>query len=149
VAQLRSPGTFEDDVLASPAVQRQVQELADDVAEEARALTRLRAYDEGELLGAIEVLPNGYGRIVRMGVPPRGKPKPIWIEHGTGVYGPRRKPIVPKKAGGRLVFKVNGPGGETTVFAKSVKGRPASHIMRDAGAAVATRRGLPWRPSNL
>lgn len=49
-----------------------------------------------------------------------------YVLHGTGIYGPKKRPITPKKAKA-LVFKVKGK----TVFAKSVKGqKPDDYVGR-------------------
>lgn len=48
-------------------------------------------------------------------------------EEGTGIYGPRKQPITPKK-GKYLVFKVGG----RTIFAKSVKGVRPKRYFRGA-----------------
>jgi hypothetical protein len=68
-----------------------------------------------------------------------------WVERGTGVYGPRHRPIVPVKAkvlawrtapaGGslRLTGSSRVKGGKQTAgwaFAKSVRGRPATPYLR-------------------
>jgi phage gpG-like protein len=49
----------------------------------------------------------------------------IFHQEGTGIHGPRKKPIKPKKKGGVLAFK--GPSG--TIFAKSVKGAPKRRML--------------------
>lgn len=51
-----------------------------------------------------------------------------FVHEGTGIYGPRRAPIVPRNPGGVLVFKVAGK----TVFARSVKGMPGRPFLRAA-----------------
>jgi hypothetical protein len=49
-----------------------------------------------------------------------------YLETGTGIYGPEKRPIRPKSPGGTLHFWA---GGEQ-VFAKSVKGMPAQPVIR-------------------
>ena len=73
-----------------------------------------------------------------------------WVEKGTGIFGPRKRPITPKN-GRALKFT---PGGANTrltgrsrikagakqageVFARSVKGRPATPFWEPAIKSVA------------
>lgn len=76
-----------------------------------------------------------------------------YVEKGTGIYGPNRRPIVPKRA--RVLAWRTGAvtlGGGSRVkggveqagwaFAKSVRGRPATPFMEPAAKAVAQRNGL-------
>lgn len=51
-----------------------------------------------------------------------------FVHEGTGIYGSRRAPIVPKTPGGVLTFKVGGK----RVFARSVKGSPGRPFLRRA-----------------
>lgn len=62
----------------------------------------------------------------------------MWVHNGTGIYGPRKTPIVPKN-GKFLVFtprKSNGAFVRTrdrrVVFARSVKGMKGVPFLRDA-----------------
>lgn len=50
-------------------------------------------------------------------------------EYGTGIYGPKRRPIRPVRAK-RLVFIPK--GGNELVFAKQVRGVKAKHFMKKA-----------------
>lgn len=54
----------------------------------------------------------------------------VYHELGTGIYGPKKRPIVPVKAKA-LRFKVNGK----EVFARSVKGIKKNPVISDAVAA--------------
>lgn len=56
----------------------------------------------------------------------------LWVENGTGIYGPHNTPIVPVVAK-RLVFT---PRGGSTVFARSVRGRPATPFLAPALSAL-------------
>jgi len=58
-----------------------------------------------------------------------------FLEIGTGIYGPKKKPIVPKRAK-MLAWK--GPGGVWR-FARSVKGRRPTPYFRPAFEAVKGR----------
>jgi len=53
-----------------------------------------------------------------------------WVEFGTGIFGPRGEPIVPKGRGKNavMVFEANGK----TVFAKMILGQPPQPFMRGA-----------------
>lgn len=76
-----------------------------------------------------------------------------YVEKGTGIYGPRKRPIVPRRAkvlawrtgavtlSGRSRVK----GGQELAgwaFAKSVRGRPATPFMAPAAEEVARNSGL-------
>lgn len=134
----------EAQVLALPSVVDAVDEIAHDVRAEAQYLAYHRAYDKGTYTSLIQLLPRG-GVLERRRVVATDR-KSKWLEEGTGIYGPERKPIKPKR-GKYLVFTVptgrtaSGRRGEATVFARSVRGRPASWVMRDAAMHVAEARG--------
>jgi len=49
----------------------------------------------------------------------------IYLEYGTGIYGPLKRPITPKTAKA-LKFKIGGK----TVFAKSIKGMTPQPFIR-------------------
>jgi hypothetical protein len=53
----------------------------------------------------------------------------VWVHDGTGIYGPRRTPITPKRAR-VLVFRPK--GGVRKVFVKSVKGMRPNRFLADA-----------------
>lgn len=142
-----SDAEFIERVTALPGVQRALDDVANELADEARDITRRDAYDEGELIQGIDVLPGDTiaERRIRMTAPGSRPAKlPVWVHQGTGVYGPRRTPIVPTKA---KVLRFKPKGSDEVVYARSVKGRPATPVMRDAGVAVAARLRLRWHPS--
>lgn len=70
-----------------------------------------------------------------------------YVEEGTGLYGPRRRKIVPKRAkmlswvaGGS---RVTGRGkGAARIFAKSVRGRKATPYLVPGVQRAASRAGL-------
>lgn len=55
----------------------------------------------------------------------------IYIHGGTGIYGPRKTPIRPKRAKA-LRFRINGQ----VIFAKSVKGMRKNQFLKDALPAM-------------
>lgn len=58
----------------------------------------------------------------------------MYQHEGTGIYGPRARPIVPKNARAlRFIPK----GSSTYVFAKSVRGTPPTFFLRRALVAAA------------
>lgn len=63
--------------------------------------------------------------IVRIG---SGVKHARWVHDGTGIYGPRRRKITPKRSR-VLVFEVR--GGDL-VFARSVKGMKKNEFLKDA-----------------
>jgi len=71
----------------------------------------------------------------------KGAPYPLYVHEGTGIFGATKKPIVPKKKGGWLVFPVESGGveakkgkykGKMVVFARSVKGKKARPFFKKA-----------------
>lgn len=66
-------------------------------------------------------------------------PYRVWVNEGTGIYGPRRAPIVPKKA--KALSWIGGGG---RVFARSTRGMPgiryaehtAQHVERPVAEAL-------------
>lgn len=146
----------ERQVLALPKVRERTTEIARQVQTEARTIAARRALEDGtyaNLIQAEEADPvTGVARVVA-----RDR-KSTWLEEGTGIYGPEGRPIKPKR-GRFLVFEVKAKAGGAPpvlrtgagslvgrrepakpgelVFAKQVRGRPASWVMRDAAAAVA------------
>lgn len=146
---------IERHVLSLPPVADGCERIAREVQREAVALAYERAHDKGEFAAGIRVEPS-FGAGARVVATDR---KSTWLEEGTGIYGPRRTPIRPKRAK-FLVFRVDrewqGGGSPTEgfgltktqgrlIFAKQVRGREASWIMRDAAKVVAARHGLRFR----
>lgn len=58
----------------------------------------------------------------------------LWLENGTGVYGPHHSPIVPTSST-VLVFPSR-RGGKGFVFAKSVRGQKAKPFLEPALQAL-------------
>lgn len=103
------------------------------------ALTRLAEATVAESIRRSPVSEGGFGgtnrRSIKFDTPSRGVRKIFTesgygalLEIGTGMFGPKRKRIVPKTA---KALSWIGPGGQR-VFFKSVKGRPATPYMRPA-----------------
>lgn len=156
MARLPPPEVVRAQVLALPVVRERVTEIAQQVETEARSLAARRALEDGTYAALIKATPadpvTGIARVTA-----RDR-KSKWLEEGTGIYGPEGRPIRPKR-GKFLVFEVKEKrGGAPTVlrtaggavvgrrgpaqpgdlvFAKQVRGRPASWVMRDAAASVA------------
>lgn len=57
-----------------------------------------------------------------------------WVHDGTGVYGPLRRPIRPRRA---KVLAFTPRGSSQTVFATQVRGTPGRPFLRDALEAAA------------
>jgi hypothetical protein len=55
------------------------------------------------------------------------------VHNGTGIYGPRRHPIYPRRAKALRWKAVDGK----TIFAKSVKGMKKNQFLKDALSAAA------------
>lgn len=80
-------------------------------------------------------------------------PYAAYVEMGTGIYGPKHKPITPKHAKvlawrtgaskpTRLSGRVRRGDQGQTIFARSVKGRPATPYLEPGAEAAAKRGGL-------
>jgi hypothetical protein len=139
-------------VLDAPQVKAACDEVARAVESEATGLAGERAFDSGQYAAGIRVLPTpGPGALVSA-----TNKISRWTEEGTGVFGPRRQRIRPKR-GKYLVFRVQESGSAPLasmsgkrresglIFATSVKGKPPQHVMEDASKRVAARLGLRWR----
>lgn len=81
--------------------------------------------DTGRLRGSIQtvILVEGTRVIGRVG---SGLPYALFHHEGTGLYGPRRQVIRPRRPGGVLVFRAR--SGET-VFARESRGAPGTHYL--------------------
>lgn len=153
--KLPPPAAIEAHVLSLRSVTDGVDRICEEVQREGKAIAYERAHDSGEFADGIDVVPTpGPGGLVVA-----TDRKSVWLEEGTGIYGPRRQPIRPKR-GKFLVFEVGkqrvSSGSPTEgfqqtktqgqlIFARQVRGREASWIMRDAAQRVAARRGLVFR----
>ncbi len=113
------------------AVRTDVQRRARNVRDQAKALCRQRtSHSSGRLPGSIRyttAIPRGREEVVsQVG---SDEEHAIWVEKGTGVYGPRGGRIYPKRA--RFMrFESNVTGG--LIFAESTRGQPGKHYLRDA-----------------
>lgn len=121
------------------------ERVGDRVVTAARSIAAREAFESGQYEARIDRVPTSKpGAVVQA-----RDPKSWWIERGTGIYGPRRRPIRPKK-GEFLVFRVPRAGGRREdgdlVFARQVRGRPATQTMERAARQVAAAIGARWRP---
>lgn len=91
-----------------------------------------RRVDTGNLRSSVRVrlYPARVRQSVRIGTNVKYGP---FVHDGTGVYGPRRRPIVPRRAK-VLVFTPKGSGKK--VFARSVLGIPQNQFLKDALSAA-------------
>lgn len=99
--------------------------------------TRARRYapkKTGKLAASIQIYPQASGVITRFAVASFLEYS-AYQEFGTGIHGPKGRPITPKN-GTYLVF--TGRDG-STVFARSVKGAPAVRYMAQAWARTTVR----------
>jgi hypothetical protein len=156
MARLPPANVVERQVLALPAVQARIAEIAKQVETEARSIAARRALEDGTYAALIRAQPVNPATGSALVVAADRKSK--WLEEGTGIYGPERRPIKPKRgkflvfevkdkqggappvlrtAGGSLVGRRQPAKPGDLIFAKQVRGRPASWVMRDAAAAVA------------
>lgn len=140
-----------------PELHAALEAIGNEVAGEYRGIAFREAYDTGELVSSVHVvrMPDGTVRVraeAKQAAPNEG---------GTGVYGPRRAPIV-AKPGRPFVFRTRLPPAsspariQASVLGGTVRklvltehrGMPGHDIMGRAGALVAGQSsGLRWRPS--
>lgn len=110
-------------IAASLVVERKAKELA--------------PVDMGFLRQTIAALrkTSGSGTQIETAVQAR-EPYSAYVEIGTGIYGPKARPITPKK-GKFLVFQTKDG---KTIFAKSVKGRKATPYLAPAAFNTGTEQ---------
>jgi hypothetical protein len=63
----------------------------------------------------------------------------IWIHDGTGIYGPRHRPIRPRSA---KYLKFKPKGSKYYVYAKSVKGMRPNRFLKDALPAANSKTSV-------
>lgn len=125
----------------SGPVVRHITDICEAVRNEA---VRNVKRDTGALAGSIEPTVNVYGRLVvgRVGTPLFYA---RYLHEGTGIYGPKRRPIVPVTAkalrfkAGRMIGPLPAGKAGTSpedrggwIFAKSVKGIPPHPFLVEA-----------------
>lgn len=140
---------FEEWLAGHPKVDAGLRRVADELRDEVERQIVAQAYDTGRLSRAVVVERHRSGiarrsRYVVRSYAGKGEPDalPKWITGGTGIYGPRRRPITPKTAR-YLRFK---PKGSTTyVYARSVRGMKPRPYMDDAARVVGARPGLRYK----
>lgn len=93
-----------------------------------RKAKRLVRVDKGRLRASItsHVIIRGGVPVGRIGTNVKYA---LFVHNGTGIYGPKRRPITPKN-GKVLAWKGKGPKG--IVFARSVKGMRPNPFLKDA-----------------
>jgi len=102
------------------SVEQAIQNFKDGLANDLRnALVRKAPVDTGLLKNSITVRIEG--DIIKIYMPKYA----IYLEYGTGIYGPLKRPITPKEAKA-LKFKIGGK----TIFAKSIKGMTPQPFIR-------------------
>lgn len=120
-------------------VANMVRRVADRTANIARANAPV---DDGPLRASIRVSMEYGGRTVKARVY-TNLHYGIYVHEGTGIYGPKGRPIRPKR-GQYLVFEARNArttprGGGTMVFAREVRGqRPNRYLLN------ALRAASPW-----
>jgi len=117
---------------------RQVKDAGQDIANFAQREAKVRLLNHtrtGNLVRNIRVYakpaPNGWE--IKMSVT-QGAPYAKWVEHGTGLFGPRHALIYAKR-GGVMRFQAGFPTG-AIVYAKHTKGMKGVHFMEEAAKAA-------------
>jgi len=87
--------------------------------------------DKGYTAGGLDWDVNNKGELRIMWHQPTNRPKDLiqWLIYGTGIYGPRHKPIVPKRPGGLLKFRTKDGRWHAK---KSVKGMVGNNFLKEA-----------------
>lgn len=87
--------------------------------------------DQGYTAGGLDYEVNNKGELRITWTKPANRPKDLiqWLIYGTGIYGPRKRPIVPKRPGGVLKFKTKDGQWHSK---KSVKGMKPDNFVKDA-----------------
>lgn len=119
---------FNDAALKSIAIQASADDLKVRANRVLSAARRGCPVDQGRLRASLAVeFVTQFGQpIARIG---SNLPYAIYVHEGTGVYGPKGTPIVPRN-GRYLVFTPK--GSKTKVFAKSVRGMRGRPFLLDA-----------------
>lgn len=137
---------------AQQAVAAAVEEALDEYGETyVGELQKHLPVRTGKLKGSAKYIVKGRGTKdmqleVRLGESGQPKQLPVWLNFGTGIYGPRRSPIRPRKAK-RLRFVAKSG---KTVFAKQVRGvKPMRFLDKTDSATQSARRRLVARVGKL
>lgn len=87
--------------------------------------------DTGETAGGLDYNVNNKGELRIVWHKPANRPKDLiqWLLYGTGIYGPRRTPIVPKRRGGVLKFRTKDGQWHSK---KSVRGMLGDNFLKEA-----------------
>jgi hypothetical protein len=96
-----------------------------------RSINRDEGYTAGGLDYVIDAKGERAGELRIVWNKPANRPKDLieWLLYGTGIYGPRKKPIVPKRPGGLLKFKTKDGKWHAK---KSVKGMQPNNFLKEA-----------------
>lgn len=87
--------------------------------------------DTGTTAGGLDWEVNDKGELRIKWNKPSNRPKELiqWLLYGTGIYGPRKRPIVPKRPGGVLKFRTKDGRWHSK---KSVRGMPGNNFLKEA-----------------
>ena len=103
-------------------------------------LENLEVEKRGTRTGVNAILTKGRGALkVTLEIRAGGKSeaqKILWVNNGTGIYGPENSPIVPKKKGGLLKWK---DGNGVWHFAKEVRGQKPQKFLEEAAKELLSR----------
>lgn len=105
--------------------------------------------DTGETAGGLDWNVNDKGELRIIWNKPANRPKDLiqWLLFGTGIYGPRKRPIVPRRPGGLLKFRTKDGQWHAK---KSVRGMPGNNFLKEAwGNTEGVRRTMAQRVGAL
>lgn len=130
------------------AMEEALDEYGETFVKELRKRTPVRT---GRLRESATYIIRGRGKRemqleVRIGGKDEPKLLPVWLEFGTGIYGPRRHPVVPRRA---KFLRFAGRNGRI-IFARSVRGiKPRRFFSKTEKATESARRRLAGRIGKL
>lgn len=139
-----SPSAFEAKLARNPGVQNAVRRVADEIRGEAEKYAFHRIPSISIAANIHVITGPGTGFTVRSVRGPRmPEATPRWSHDGTGIYGPKRRPIRPKNG---QFLRFYWPKIDKVVYARQVRGRRPTYYMTDAATVVASRyRGVRVR----
>lgn len=144
MAWVASQSACEAALRSNPRVIEGVAAVAESLRAEAVGLARARAYESGVYIAGLRVI-DGPGPVKAVVAT---APHSWFVEAGTGIHGPLRRPVSAHAttASGRFKFTVMDAGRPRVVVVEEQQGRPARWVMRDAAHNIAGLAGVTFRP---
>ena len=114
-------------------VREDLRRRAGNVRDEARANLRARSRNEtGRIAGSIRFATRRTSETTYLAQVGSDLPEALWVERGTGRFGPHRHMIVPVHRRYMKFQVTRSKLGPRVIFATAVQGQPGKHYLRDA-----------------